>query len=46
MGSTATVVLDAATTVGDAHGEVEAASAPSSEASFVLCSVYLEEVQG
>jgi hypothetical protein len=31
-------------TAGNAHGKVEAASAPSSEASFVLCAVYLDEV--
>jgi hypothetical protein len=29
---------------GDARGKVEAASTPSSKASFVLCAVYLDEV--
>ena len=31
---------------GDACGKVQAASAQSSEASFALCAVYLEEVRG
>lgn len=45
-GSAAAAALDAAKTAADARGEVEATSAPSSEASFVLCAVYLKEVRG
>jgi len=45
-GSAAAVVLEAAMIAGDACGKVQAASAESSEASFVLCAVYLEEVRG
>ncbi|XP_066373388.1 uncharacterized protein [Miscanthus floridulus] len=45
-GSAAAVALEAAMIAGDACGKVQAASAQSSEASFVLCAVYLEEVRG
>ena len=45
-GSAAAVVLEAAMIAGDACGKLQAASAESSEASFVLCAVYLEEVRG